>query len=163
MSRTNATIRFSSEWSLLARYNIGLAQDLGRSKLEAYIEDGSLGLAYRPVTHDWASVLFKIARRVEMRPLGVNAGLTENLRLHVATIEPIVELPYNLQLVSKLALKHSGLKLDDLDAANAFTTLSTLRLNWRAMRALNPLDLGFGVPGDIDFGWVPIRGLLVRV
>ena len=44
--------------------------DSGANRL-AWVEEGSFGVAFRPITHDWFSALAKVSRRVDVRPLKV--------------------------------------------------------------------------------------------
>lgn len=152
LSMTNAVLRISDELALLARYNIGLAQDLTAARREAYLEEGTLGVAYRPITHDWVSVLSKLSRKVESRPLSLKEGRAEDYTIHAFAVEPIVELPWKLQLAFKLALKHASQQLDDLPRADALTTLWISRLNWHALGTFRSLGVDPVIPGEIDLG-----------
>jgi uncharacterized repeat protein (TIGR01451 family) len=152
MSMTNAMVRVSDELSVLARYNLGLAQDLTLGRKDAYLEQGTLGVAYRPTTQDWASVLFKLSRQVETRPIALEAGRFEEYTQHASSVEPIFDLPWNVQLVEKLALKHASQILDDLPRADAWTVLWINRVNWHGLRALRAQGWDPGIPGDLDLG-----------
>lgn len=152
MSMTNAAYRFSPELALMARYNIGLAQDLAASKREAYLEEGVLGVAYRPITHDWVSVLGKLSRRVEVRPISLEQGRMDDYTVHAFSVEPIVELPWAFQLSMKTALKHVSHVMDTLPRADAVTGLALVRLNWHALTSLRSFEVEPGIPGDIDLG-----------
>jgi uncharacterized repeat protein (TIGR01451 family) len=152
LSMNNAEMRVSPELALLARYNIGLAQDITFARREAYLEEAILGAAYRPVTHDWVSVLSKLSRKVDARPISLLEGRMEDYTIHAASIEPIVELPWQLQLVEKLALKHTSQAIDDLPRADALTVLWINRINWHALGTFRALDIDPYIPGEIDFG-----------
>jgi len=152
LSMTNFAWTLTPELSVLARYNIGLAQDLALAVREAHLEEGSVGLAYRPITHDWVSALVKFSRRVEVRPLSLKDGSSEEYGAHAFTLEPIVELPWRFQLVEKLAFKHTGTALDDMPRANAYTVLWINRLNWHALGTVRSFGVDPIIPGDIDLG-----------
>jgi uncharacterized repeat protein (TIGR01451 family) len=161
MNMTNAEVRVGPELALLARYNVGLAQNLSFARdnsapevasREAYLEHGMLGASFRPVRHDWFSALFKLSRKVDARPIALKEGRFEEYTIHAAAIEPIVELPWKLQFVEKLALKHAHQVIDDLPAADAVTVLWINRLNWHALGTFRSLDIDPLIPGEIDLG-----------
>jgi hypothetical protein len=161
MSMSNMQWAMSKEISLLARYNLGLANNLTYSSREAYLEEAVGGVAYRPITHDWFSLLTKLSRRVEARPLSLTEGVFEDYTAHAVAGEPIVELPVDLQLVGKLAFKHAsqvieavgenGVTDELLPRGDAYTLLSLARVNWHVLRTLRRYEVDF-MPGDIDLG-----------
>ncbi|MBI1944390.1 MAG: DUF11 domain-containing protein [Deltaproteobacteria bacterium] len=152
LSATAAATRLSPELSLLARYNVALAQDLALGQREAYLEEGALGAAYRPVTHEWLSVLGKLSRRVEVRPLSLAGGTVDDYTVHAASVEPIVELPWQLQIAEKLALKHASQLFGDVPRADAVTALWINRVNWRVHDTMRGLGIEPPVPGAFDVG-----------
>ena len=152
LSGTAGAIKMSAELSLLARYNIALAHDLALAAREAYFEEGAFGVAYRPVTHDWLSVLAKISRRVDIRPLSLEGGVSDDYTAHALSVEPIVELPWKIQLVQKLALKHASQRLGDTPEANAVTGLFIHRLNLHTLGLMRSLGLEPFMPGELDLG-----------
>ncbi len=152
LNMSNAELRLSPEVALMARLNIGLAQDLTLQRREAYLEESLLGVSFRPVTHDWVSVLAKLSRRVDNRPISLQDGRFEDYTIHAAAVEPIVELPWKLQLVEKLAIKHVSQILDDLPRADAWTLLWINRVNWHALGTFRALGVDPLIPGEIDLG-----------
>jgi uncharacterized repeat protein (TIGR01451 family) len=152
LSMTSMALKLSPELSLLSRYNLALAQDLALSQRVAYLEEGSVGAAFRPITHDWLSVLTKLSRRVDIRPLGLDGSSVDDTAIHAFSLEPIVELPWGVQLVEKLALKHMSVALDDVPQADALTALWINRVNLRTLTMLRRLGVDPGVPGELDLG-----------
>jgi hypothetical protein len=152
LSGSAGAVRLNAELSLLARYNVALAQDLALATREAYFEEGAFGVAFRPVTHDWVSVLAKISRRVDVRPLSLEFGVSDDYVAHAMSLEPIVELPWRVQIVEKLALKHASQKLGDTPEAQAVTGLWINRLNLHALGMVRSLGVDPVVPGEIDLG-----------
>lgn len=144
------TWRWHRDLALLARFNLADVENLYLKSSEAGLQDLSLGIAYRPVDHEWISVLSKYGRRLEHRPLSLVNGSYEEYSADVLSLEPILELPWHLQLVEKLALKYSREQVDDLPAGDALTLLWINRLNVHLMRMLRPYVDFF--PGDIDLG-----------
>jgi hypothetical protein len=161
LSMSNLQWAFTPELSVLARYNLGLANNLTYSSREAYFEEAVGGVAYRPITHDWFSLLSKISRRVEARPLSLSAGVFEDYTAHALALEPIVEMPVDVQLVSKVAFKHAsqvieaigpdGVSDQLLPRGDAYTLLTLGRVNWHVLRTLRRYQVDF-MPGDVDLG-----------
>jgi hypothetical protein len=151
LSMTALAWKLSPELSLLARYNLALAQDLARNTRSASLEEGSFGVAYRPVTHDWFSALAKLSRRVDVRPVSLVGGV-DDTTVHAASFEPVVNLPWHLQLVDKLALKHTSVAFDDVPRADAVTLLSINRVNLHTFGLLRDLGLSIPIPGEVDLG-----------
>ncbi|MDP2345090.1 MAG: hypothetical protein Q8O67_29365 [Deltaproteobacteria bacterium] len=152
LSMTAVALKLSPELSFLSRYNMGLAQDLATGARSAYLEEGSVGVAFRPITHDWFSALAKLSRRVDVRPLSLEGGSVDDTTIHAFSIEPVLELPWKVQLVEKLAIKHMSVALDDVPKADALTLLWINRVNWHALGTLRSLGLDPIVPGEIDLG-----------
>ncbi|MCC7074147.1 MAG: hypothetical protein IT383_22750, partial [Deltaproteobacteria bacterium] len=152
LSATNGVVRLSPELSLLARYNVALAQDLALNTREAYLEEGVLGAAYRPITHEWLSVLGKLSRRVEVRPLSLAGGTVDDYTVHAASVEPIVELPWQIQIAEKLALKHASQVYGEVPRADAVTALWINRLTWHVHDTMRGVGIEPLVPGAFDLG-----------
>jgi uncharacterized repeat protein (TIGR01451 family) len=152
LSMTSMALKLSPELSLLSRYNLALAEDLALSQRAAYLEEGSVGAAFRPITHDWLSVLTKLSRRVDVRPLGLDGGSVDDTTIHAFSVEPVVELPWGVQLVEKLAFKHMSVALDDVPRADALTALWINRANLRTLTLLRRVGVDPGLPGELDLG-----------
>ena len=151
LSMTALALKVSPELSMLARYNIALAHDLARNARAASLEEGSFGVAYRPITHDWFSALAKVSRRVDVRPISLVGGL-DDTTVHAASFEPVVNLPWHLQLVDKVAVKHTSVAFDDVPSADAVTLLWINRLNLHTLGLLRDVGVTIPIPGEIDVG-----------
>jgi hypothetical protein len=145
-----ATWSWNQDLALLLRFNLADVQNRTLELSEAGLQDISLGVAYRPVRHEWISILAKYARRLEHRPLSLLAGSFEQYSADVLALEPILELPWGLQLVEKLALKYATEQIDDMPEGQALTLLWINRLNVHVLRLLGTW-LG-SIPGDVDLG-----------
>jgi hypothetical protein len=152
VSMTSLALKVSPEVSLLARYNLAHAHDLALRQRVAALEEGTLGAAYRPIRHDWLSLLMKLSRRVDVRPLGLPGDGVDDSAIHAFSVEPIVELPWGIQLVEKLALKHMSVLFDDVPQAHALTALWINRLNAKTSSLLRRLGIEPPLPGAIDVG-----------
>jgi uncharacterized repeat protein (TIGR01451 family) len=151
LSMTALALKVSPELSMLARYNLALAHDLARQARTASLEEGSFGVAYRPITHDWFSALAKVSRRVDVRPVSLVGGV-DDTTVHAASFEPVVNLPWHLQLVDKVAIKHASVAFDDVPRADAVTLLWINRVNLHTFGLLRDVGVAVPLPGEIDVG-----------
>jgi hypothetical protein len=151
LSTSAAALKLTAELSLLGRYNAGLAHDLAVDVRAAAFEDGSVGVAWRPVTSSWFSALAKVSRRVDVRPFSLT-GARYDTAVHAGSFEPVVSLPFHLQLVEKLALKHTSVAFDDVPRADAVTALNINRVNLHTLALLRSWGADAGVPGELDLG-----------
>ena len=152
LSMAAMALKLSPELSLLSRYNLALAQDVALGQRAACLEEGSIGAAFRPIIHDRLSVLTKLSRRVDIRPIGLDSGSADDAAIHAFSVEPIVELPWGVQLVEKLALKHMSVALDDVAGSDAVTALWINRINLRTLTVLRRLGVDPMIPGELDLG-----------
>ncbi|MFH1810320.1 MAG: OmpA family protein [Pseudomonadota bacterium] len=150
LAQGGLTWAWNRDLAVLGRFNLANVENLTLETSEAGLQDISLGVAYRPVDHEWISVLAKYGRRLEHRPLSLLEGSFEEYSADVATLEPILELPWHLQLTEKLALKYARERVDDLPTGEAWTLLWINRLNLHLMRMVRPWVDFF--PGDVDVG-----------
>jgi hypothetical protein len=152
VSMSSLALKVSPELSMLARYNVAQAHDLALGQRVAALEEGTVGAAFRPISHDWLSVLFKLSRRVDVRPIGLPGSGVDDSAIHASSVEPIVELPWGVQLVEKLALKHMSVVFDDVPQAHALTALWINRLNGKTFSLLRRLGIEPPFPGAVDVG-----------
>jgi len=150
-STNNLTWNWTEDLSFVGRFNLVDVQNRTLNLREAQLQELVAGLAYRPVKHEWFSVLALVRHRLELRPIMLTEGRFERTVADVASIEPILELPFGLQLVEKLAFKWSRERTDDLKEGNAFMALWVNRVNYHAFRMLKRFVPWFNKwPGDID-------------
>ncbi|MEW5851380.1 MAG: isopeptide-forming domain-containing fimbrial protein [Myxococcota bacterium] len=142
---------WTDDLQFIGRFHLADVQNRTLRVTEASLQEAAVGLAYRPVHHEWFSVLGLLRHRLELRPVMLTEGRFERTTADVASIEPVLELPFGLQLVEKVAFKLSREKTDDLKEGNAFTALWINRANYHAFRLLKKFVPWFNRwPGDID-------------
>jgi hypothetical protein len=151
VTMTALACKLSAEWSLLGRYHLFWAHDVQSGVRVASFEEGSIGFAGRPVTHDWFSAVAKVGRRVDARPSAL-APPTDVVAVHAATIEPVLNLPAPVQLVEKVALRHTGSVVDPLSSTSALTLLSIHRANLHTLGLLRATGVPIALPGELDLG-----------
>ncbi|MCA9557951.1 MAG: hypothetical protein KC583_05230, partial [Myxococcales bacterium] len=131
---TGLSFKLHPDLTLLTRLNYAHTLDLELDATEAELIEGSLGLAWRPIHHDWVVVIGKYTKRFEQRPIDVAIQLPEREESDVVSLVPILELPLNLQLVEKLAYKRMAVRAPQLPTAVSHTVLWINRLNYHLTR-----------------------------
>lgn len=128
---TNALVlTFWDDHNLLAKWNLATTENLTFEREEARTMSLSFGYALRPVSWDWFNFLFKYTWLQDLRPLDLVNFEEVREHSHVLTAIPIVELPWNLQLVEKLAFKRQFVRYGDLPEAESDTWLWINRVNY---------------------------------
>ena len=97
---------------------------------EAELLEGSIGVAYRPVDATWLVVLSKYTKRYEQHPISAGLELPSREETDVVSLTPIFELPFNIQIVEKLALKRLAVQVEQLPTVVSYSLLSINRLNY---------------------------------
>ena len=146
-------VKLSPDLTLQGRYRWSRtrARDTGRD--EAAFEEGSLGIAFRPVQYDWLNLLARYSRIYDMRPtgastgtslgagtgLGTNSGTglgtgtgindTSNRQADVFSVEAIVQLTPKLEWTSKLAARMQKEFVESLPSIRTSTYLGIQRLD----------------------------------
>jgi len=116
--------------TLQLRVNFSETEDLIFKATSASFLDASFGAAYRPLDSKWLAVLFKVAKRFELRPVDLAVEDPTSEESDVVSLTPIVELPFGFQLVEKLAFKRYALKTPTLPVSISHTLLWINRLNY---------------------------------
>lgn len=145
------TWNWTEDLAFVGRFHLADVQNKTLGLTEASLQELAAGLAYRPVNHEWLSMVAMLRHRLELRPIMLTEGRFERSSSDVASIEPILELPFGLQIVEKLAFKLSREKVDDMQEGSALMVLWINRANYHAFRMLKRFVPWFNrVPGDID-------------
>ena len=126
----DAKLKIDRDWTFGTQLNYSHTFDLELEATEAELLEINVGLAYRPVDASWLVVLAKYTKRYEQRPLDLSLELPEREESDVISLMPIFELPWGFQLVEKLALKRTALRVDRLPTAVGHTLLWINRLNY---------------------------------
>ena len=107
----DAKLKIDRDWTFGTQLNYSHTFDLELEATEAELLEINVGLAYRPVDASWLVVLAKYTKRYEQRPLDLSLELPEREESDVISLMPIFELPWGFQLVEKLALKRTALRV----------------------------------------------------
>lgn len=130
LALNSGAFRLHRDLTLLLRFNYSHTFDMAIEATEAELLEGSFGFAFRPVAYDWVAVIAKYTKRYEQRPIDVAQEQPEREEIDVISLVPIFELPYNLQLVGKFALKRTALRVANLPTVADQQWLSIARLNY---------------------------------
>ena len=143
VTRTAASWAATRDLTLLARVNYYYTYNKTNDRVEAEALELGLGAALRPIEWDWLNVLFKYTRVMEMRPISFTDNMSRYRTYDVVSVAPILELPWQLQLVEKLAYKRIDESLDLLPGETLDTVIHTLL--W-----INRIN--FHITGKLDAG-----------
>jgi hypothetical protein len=143
MTRGAASWAVSRDITLLGRVSFLRTYNRSDQRIEADALELGFGAALRPVEWDWLNVLFKYSHVLEMRPLSLTDNLARRRTYDVLSLMPVVELPWQLQLVEKIAYKRVEEELDLLPASALHQVIHTLL--W-----INRIN--FHLTGRIDAG-----------
>lgn len=160
--------------TLLGRLTWQRANDTALSRRHAELFEWSVGGALRPKAEDWLTLLVRYTRQLAQRPLGATPlGLARVEQRDALSIEPIVDTPWNVQLVEKVALVASRAEQDGEGRASGLDALWINRINARFLEqfeagleyrmlidlALETAERGF----LIEAGWIPDERVRVGV
>ena len=112
-------------------------------RVEADALELGFGAALRPVDWDWLNVLFKFTHVLEMRPISLTDNLSRRRTYDIVSLMPILELPWHLQLVEKIAYKRIEESLDLMPGSTLQQVIHTLL--W-----INRIN--FHITGRLDAG-----------
>jgi hypothetical protein len=126
VSRTAVSLAATRDLTLMGRASFAHTYNRSEGRVEAQALELGVGAALRPVAWDWLNVLCKYTRLLELRPLSLSEGLASTRTTDVASLVPILELPWRLQLVEKLAYKRVAEEGDLLPGSTLATVVHTL-------------------------------------
>ncbi len=126
--------------SVLGRVNYSETEDRTTGQLEARLLETSVGLAYRPVLHDWFHGLARWSQLVELRPGGLLEDEFHERQTDVFSVNPVIDTPVGLQLVNKFAMRLVRNRTADLDEQRTQSLLTVHRVNYRVLP-----EVDFGV------------------
>jgi len=125
--------------TLFGRINYSETWDQTLDRVDARLLEGSVGLAFRPVGHDWFHGLLRYSARLDRRPGGLLGGEIHETESHVVSVVPVIDTPHNVQLVNKVAFRAALDRTADLDEVRSDSLLTLHRVNYHV---LPEVDLG---------------------
>ena len=116
----NAAGALGDDFSLLGRFNYNTSAELARRSTT----EGTMGIAYRPLSHDYFNALLKY--QIRQSNLGINQ--ISDVFSNLVSFEGYVQPSYMWELYTKFALKNSTDKTAGFDPVNSNITLGIARL-----------------------------------
>ncbi len=130
VTTNNLVLTFWEDHNLLAKFDYATTENLTFNLEESSHLLLSFGYALRPIHWDHLNVLLKYSYVEDLRPVSLTGLREERQAAHVVSLVPIIELPFRLQLVEKLAWKRAAVRYDDLPEVESDTWLWINRLNY---------------------------------
>ena len=128
------TLKATADVEVFGRANYLRTQNQTLGRVDAETLQATTGAAWRPVAHDWVTVLGKYTHLIEKRPSGLDGalggGLNERSVKHIFSIEPVIETPWNLQIAHKFAWRRASERMADSPLAVSDTWLFISRLGY---------------------------------
>jgi hypothetical protein len=137
---TQFDYKVNPDFTFQGKYRYSRTENRDTSAVEARFQEGSLGLAYRPVANDRLNGLARLTHLSDQRPQGLSATVGEDTTMDVFSIEGLYQLTPKLELFTKLAGRRQ-------EQSFPFLQQSVTTNTWLAIERLNinlwkPLDLG---------------------
>ena len=137
VSLNAVTARATRSLTFFGRANYLRTENQTLERLEAETLQGTLGTAYRPISANWLNVVSKYTHLIEKRPAAAAVGISEHSVKHIFSVEPIAELPWNVQWSHKLALRRAREQFGDVPEATVDTWLFISRLGYHMTSLLD--------------------------
>jgi uncharacterized repeat protein (TIGR01451 family) len=134
VTMTSGEWKFDRDYTFFGRFDYVVTENETLDVLEARDMEGTFGLAYRPLFINWLNVLGRYTYLEQLAPYQLDTNLSRHDQSHVMSISPILELPWNLQLVEKVAYRNIRLRTEGLPLATNDLVLWINRLNYHLTR-----------------------------
>ena len=158
--------KLSEGFTLLAKYRYSKTRDRVTDRVEARFEERSLGVAYRPVSHDRFNSIARYTRLVDVDPLNDSRSIAVDRKMDVVSIETVWQLSDKLEWVTKEATRFQEERIGDRAPVDSTTFLTVQRFNYNLYRQF---DLGMEYrilaldeTDDRREGWLTEAGWRVR-
>ena len=146
------TARATRSLTFFGRANYLRTDNQTLDRLEAETLQGTIGTAWRPAGAGRLNVISKYTHLIEKRPVAADLGVGEHSIKHIFSVEPIVELPANLQWSHKLALRRAKERFGEVPEATVDTWLFISRMGYHLSSMVDAAAeyrfLKVGIGGD---------------
>jgi len=157
LSKNNIEIKLDPNYTLLGKLNYSQTTDDKKQITEAAFEERSIGLAYRPTTHDKLNALGRYSYIKDQRPLGLNPG-DDRTRMSVASLDFRYDITHKLAWTEKLAARIKDDSVANLPTVTTQTTLMIHRVDYKLPKALGIgseyRTLAVDITQDQRSGWL---------
>lgn len=132
-------VKANPDFTFIGKYRYSVTHDLIHDTIEAKFDERSIGLAYRPVAHDWFNALAKYTRLLDQRPFTSLATEQTTALSRVTSLEWSLQLSRSIEWVEKFAYKIKTEESQTMPTATTHTWLVINRLNFTIWKMI---DLG---------------------
>lgn len=146
--------------SALARLTGQHVTDTNANVTYAKALEGSVGAMFRPRAEDWFTLIVRYTRLDQQRPRSLEDDRRVSETRDALSVEPIVDTPWNVQLVERFALVSSE-SSSDLGTANGVNVLWINRVNARPIQQVEG-GVEYRMLVDLDTN-TSERGFLLEV
>jgi len=129
-----AVWKVSSALTTAARVGLVATENRTLRVLEARNAEVVLGAAVRPLQTDHLTLLTRYAFLDDVAPYQLELDARRQRTSHVFGIGPVIELPANLQLVSRVAVRQAATRIEGLPRVDNRLLLLTQRVNYHLTR-----------------------------
>jgi hypothetical protein len=131
---TTVELQATDDVTLFGRFDLVVTENTTLDVLESRDTEGTVGFAFRPIEFNWLNILSRYTFLGEMAPYQLELNTRREEQSHVFSFAPMFELPYNLQLVEKIAYRHIRLDVEGMPEVTNNLTLLINRLNYHIFR-----------------------------
>ncbi|MFT5992360.1 MAG: putative repeat protein (TIGR01451 family), partial [Bradymonadia bacterium] len=136
-SLLTAQWQITEDTSWFGRFDYVVTENRTLDLVEARDVEGTLGMAWRPVDYDTVDLLARYTYLGELAPYGLELDQRREERSHVFSIAPIIELPWNFQLIEKVAYRNIRLDVEGMPRVNNDLWLFINRLNYHLLATVD--------------------------
>jgi uncharacterized repeat protein (TIGR01451 family) len=137
---TQLDYKVNPDWTLQGKYRYSRTENRDTSLLEAQFEEGSVGVAYRPIANDRLNGMARLTHLADQRPAGLTPSQSEDTTMDVFSVEGLYQIHPKVEFFSKLAgrrQEQTFLFLQESVTSNTWLAIDRFNINlWK------PLDLG---------------------
>ena len=134
VTMTTAEWKVTRDFTFFSRFDLVTTQNQTLDLLEARDMEATFGGAYRPLMTNWLNVLGRYTYLETLAPYDLELDEFRHDRSHVLSLSPIIELPFNLQLVEKVAWRGMNLRTEGMPEVDNNLILLVNRLNYHLTR-----------------------------
>ena len=134
-----AEARLPYDMTVLGRLRYSETRDQTLDRIDARLLESAVGMAYRPKHNDWFHFLVRWSKQVDRRPGALLDGEVHETHSDVVSATPVIDTPYRVQLVNKIAYRVLRDRTADMPEATSESLLTLHRVNYRI---LDELDAG---------------------
>ena len=131
---TQVDYSLNDDLTLLTRYRYSKTKDRDSEQTEAKLEERSIGVAYRPVSHDRFNSLARYTRLLDQRPAALGLPVGSDTTMDVVSIETAYRINPRLEWLSKNAYRIQEERLFDLQPVETDTYLGIVRFNYNVWK-----------------------------